>query len=114
MLRSAVGLISENEINGAGERGVIINAVSGHRHSSHDNIGAIAASASVIGMSQPLAQELGLQCIRVMTIVPKSPSAETADSPSSDPALDGFAHATELIVANAYLNGTVIDLNSPA
>lgn len=71
MLRSAAAIMAENIADDGGERGVLINVASGAAWEGQ--VGQIAYSASkaaLVGMTLPLARELGDHGIRVMTLAP--------------------------------------------
>lgn len=73
VIRAAVPAMQRNEANADGERGVIINVASGAAFEGQ--IGQMAYSASkagLVGMTMPLARELGESGIRVVTIAPGS------------------------------------------
>lgn len=71
LLRAAVPLMMKNTPDEEGERGVVINVSSGAAYEGQ--VGQMAYSASkaaLIGMTMPLARELGAQGIRVVTVAP--------------------------------------------
>jgi 3-hydroxyacyl-CoA dehydrogenase / 3-hydroxy-2-methylbutyryl-CoA dehydrogenase len=71
VMRSTVMAMLGNAGNEDGERGVLINVASGAAYEGQ--IGQIAYSASkaaLVGMTMPLARELAVHGIRVMTIAP--------------------------------------------
>ncbi|HEY3832872.1 MAG TPA: SDR family NAD(P)-dependent oxidoreductase [Acidimicrobiia bacterium] len=126
---TAASAMSKNEPNEGGERGVIVNTAS--IAAFDGQIGQVAYSASkggVVGMTLPMARDLGVVGIRVMTIAPGSfetpifGSGAGADAMKSgltalvpfptrmgDP--DEYAQLAQHIVENAYLNGEVIRID---
>ena len=63
--------LGKNQPNSEGERGIIINTSSIAAYEGQIGQAAYAASkAGVIGMTLPIARELGRSGIRVMTIAP--------------------------------------------
>jgi len=123
----AAAAMSRNEADETGERGVIVNTAS--IAAFDGQIGQVAYSASkggVVGMTLPMARDLGVVGIRVMTIAPGSfetpifgPNADamkaalTALVPfptrMGDP--DEFAQLVQHIVENGYLNGETIRID---
>lgn len=71
LLRAAVPQMMKNVPNDEGERGVVINVSSGAAYEGQIGQIAYAASkAALIGMTMPLARELGAHGIRVVTVAP--------------------------------------------
>lgn len=71
LLRATVPQMMRNAPNVEGERGVIINVSSGAAYEGQIGQIAYAASkAALIGMTMPLARELGSHGIRVVTVAP--------------------------------------------
>lgn len=71
VIRNVAGVMAGNEPDGNGERGVIVNVAS--IAAFEGQIGQAAYSASkggVVGMTLPLARDLGSVGVRVMTIGP--------------------------------------------
>lgn len=125
--KAAASHMQHNEPNEDGERGVIINTAS--VAAFEGQIGQAAYSASkggVVGMTLPMAREFTRFGIRVMTIAPgvfhtpmvdimpehvqealgaSIPFPKRLGKPSE------FARLAEHIIANAYLNGTVLRLD---
>ena len=119
--------MSKTEPNEDGERGVIVMTASAAAYDGQ--IGQVAYSASkggIVGMTLPLARDLGVLAIRVNTIAPgliQTPiydyaSQELRDSLSKGPVFPQrfgtgaeFAHLVEAIAENTYLNGEVIRLD---
>lgn len=120
--------MAKNEPNADGERGVIVNTAS--IAAFDGQIGQIAYSASkggVVGMTLPMARDLGVLGIRVMTIAPGS--FLTPIMASAPPAMldalveetvfpkrmgnpDEYAALVEHICTNRMLNGTVIRIDA--
>ncbi|AXA84173.1 3-hydroxyacyl-CoA dehydrogenase [Lysobacter oculi] len=125
--KAAADLMQHNEANAEGERGVIVNTASVAAYEGQ--IGQAAYSASkggVVGMTLPMARELGRFGIRVMTIAPgifwtpmvdgmpddvqKSLSA-SIPFPSRLGQPEEFADLVAYILGNTYLNGETIRLD---
>lgn len=69
--RLAAGYIGEHEPNPDGQRGVIINTASVAAFDGQIGQAAYSASkAGVVGMTLPLARDLSIRGIRVVTIAP--------------------------------------------
>jgi NAD(P)-dependent dehydrogenase (short-subunit alcohol dehydrogenase family) len=125
--RLGAAQMARNEPNDDGERGVIVNTAS--IAAFDGQIGQVAYSASkggVVAMMLPMARDLGVLGIRVMTIAPGS-----FDTPifgfASDTMRDGltsivpfprrmghpdeYAQLVEHIARNPYLNGEVIRID---
>lgn len=123
----AAGAMSKGDPNEGGERGVIVNTAS--IAAFDGQIGQLAYSASkggVVGMTLPMARDLAVTGIRVMTIAPgsfKTPifgfaSQEMQDGlasivpfPNRMGVPDEYAQLVEHIVTNGYLNGEVIRID---
>jgi 3-hydroxyacyl-CoA dehydrogenase/3-hydroxy-2-methylbutyryl-CoA dehydrogenase len=125
--RLGAAQMAKSEPNADGERGVIVNTAS--IAAFDGQIGQIAYSASkggVVGMTLPMARDLGVLGIRVMTIAPGSfdtpifgfvPDAMKEGLTSivpfpnrmGDP--DEFGQLVEHIATNPYLNGEVIRID---
>lgn len=127
MLRLAAEIMTGNEPDSGGERGVIINTAS--VAAFEGQLGQAAYSASkggVVAMTLPIARELARSGIRVMAIAPgimetpmlmKMPQ-EVQDSlgrmipfPSRMGKPSEYAALVEHILRNTYLNGEVIRLD---
>jgi len=70
-IRAVVSAMLKNEPDKDGERGVLINVASGAAYEGQ--VGQVAYSASkaaLVGMTMPLARELGVHGVRVVTIAP--------------------------------------------
>jgi 3-hydroxyacyl-CoA dehydrogenase/3-hydroxy-2-methylbutyryl-CoA dehydrogenase len=120
--------MSKNEPNDDGERGVIIMTASVAAFDGQ--IGQAAYSASkggIVGMTLPLARDLGAIGVRVCTIAPglidtpiygfappelKDNLAKTVVFPHRLGLPDEFAHLAQSIVENAYMNGETIRLDA--
>ena len=71
VIRLAVGLIGENQLNEKGERGVVINTASVAAYEGQMGQAAYSASkGAIVGMTLPIARDLASQAIRVVTIAP--------------------------------------------
>jgi len=71
LIRSAAEQMVKNAPNADGERGVVINTASGAAFDGQIGQAAYSASkAAVVGMTLPIARELGDYGIRVVTIAP--------------------------------------------
>ncbi|MEI6363586.1 MAG: SDR family NAD(P)-dependent oxidoreductase [Actinomycetes bacterium] len=120
--------MSRNEPNDDGERGVIVMTASVAAFDGQ--IGQAAYSASkggIVGMTLPLARDLGAVGVRVVTIAPglietpiydfappemKEGLAKTVVFPHRLGYADEFAHLAQSVVENAYMNGEVIRLDA--
>ncbi|MGB3713712.1 MAG: 3-hydroxyacyl-CoA dehydrogenase [Candidatus Promineifilaceae bacterium] len=125
--RLAAEAMSQGEPNEAGERGVIINTAS--VAAFEGQIGQAAYSASkggVVGMTMPIARELGRYGIRVVTIAPglfdtpmlaglpekaRQSLAQQIPFPSRLGQPDEYASLAQHIIENEMLNGEVIRLD---
>jgi NAD(P)-dependent dehydrogenase (short-subunit alcohol dehydrogenase family) len=125
--KAAANLMQANEASTEGERGVIINTASVAAYEGQ--IGQAAYSASkggVVGMTLPMARELGRFGIRVMTIAPGIFWTPMVDSmpadvqaslnaqipfPSRLGKADEFASLVGFILQTPYLNGETIRLD---
>lgn len=71
VIRLACGLIGKNEPDGSGQRGVIINTASVAAYDGQRGQAAYSASkGAIVGMTLPIARDLSIQGIRVVTIAP--------------------------------------------
>ena len=127
VIRVAANIMQENEPNEEGERGVIINTAS--IAAFEGQIGQAAYSASkggVVSMTLPIARELAMFGIRVMTIAPglvetplfaglpieaRDALASTVPFPKRLGRPDEYAKLVESIFTNTLLNGEVIRLD---
>jgi NAD(P)-dependent dehydrogenase (short-subunit alcohol dehydrogenase family) len=125
--KAGANLMQHNAAGEDGERGVIINTASVAAYEGQ--IGQAAYSASkggVVGMTLPMARELGRFGIRVMTIAPGIFWTPMVDSMPDDvraslnasvpfPSRLGqpeeFAETVNFVLTNRYLNGGVIRLD---
>ena len=123
----AASAMSLTEANEGGERGVIVNTAS--IAAFDGQIGQIAYSASkggVVGMTLPMARDLAVSGIRVMTIAPGSfetpifgfasqamtdALASIVPFPTRMGVPDEYAQLVQSIVTNPYLNGEVIRID---
>ncbi|HEX6219754.1 MAG TPA: SDR family NAD(P)-dependent oxidoreductase [Acidimicrobiia bacterium] len=130
VIRNTARVMSKNEPGDSGERGVIVNVAS--IAAFDGQVGQAAYSASkggVVGMTLPLARDLGSVGIRVNTIAPgimdtpllAGAPQELRDSlaklhvfPQRLGTPDDFAHLVTAIVENEMLNGEVIRLDAAA
>jgi len=127
-IRLAIEMMSQNEENEEGERGVIINTAG---IDAYDAIvgqtATAAASGGIVSMTLPLARELADKGIRVVTIAPglfdippvrgftnrtlefllenEIPHPKCLGHP------DDFAMLAQAIVTNPYINGTTIRID---
>ncbi|HRH28606.1 MAG TPA: SDR family NAD(P)-dependent oxidoreductase, partial [Aquabacterium sp.] len=127
MLRLAAHAMSLQEPGPDGERGVIINTASVAAFDGQiGQAGYAASKGGVVAMTLPLARELALHGIRVMTIAPgiiETPMLQGLPSDVQEslgrtvpfPPRVGrpaeFAALVGHIITNAYLNGEVIRLD---
>lgn len=127
MIRVAADQMMQNELNGEGERGVIINTASVAAFDGQ--IGQVPYSASkggVVGMTLPLAREFAKFGIRVLTIAPgimdtpmmaglpepaRISLGEQIPFPSRLGRPDEYAQLAHSIIENTLLNGEVIRLD---
>lgn len=128
VLRHAAGNMAANEPNADGERGVIVNL--GSIAGIEGQAGQMSYSASkggIIGMTLPLARDLGSRGIRVVTICPgimDTPILASLDDEQIDAITAGNVFPKRLgapadvadlvrhIMENTYLNGEVIRLDA--
>jgi len=127
MLRLVAAALSTQPVLEDGERGVILNTASIAADEGQIGQAAYAASkAGVIGLTLPLARELGRFGIRVMTIAPgifatpmvQAMPEEVQQSLAAQPPFPRrlgqpaeFADLCRSIILNAMLNGSVIRLD---
>ena len=127
MCRLAASAMSKNDPTETGERGVLVNTAS--IAAFDGQIGQVSYSASkggVVGMTLPMARDLAVSGIRVMTIAPgsfKTPifgfaSDKMLDDLSSIVPFpnrmgfpDEYAQLVQNIVENPYLNGETIRID---
>lgn len=119
--------MTKNEpINDRGERGVIINVASvAGIEGQRGQVPYSATKGAIIGITMPMARDLGKYGIRVVCIAPGI--IETPMAKLGNPALlegflkdtplrrlgqpDEFAHLAVTIVENSYLNGVTLRLD---
>lgn len=127
MIRLVSGRLNQNPPNAEGERGVIINTASIAAYEGQVGQAAYSASkAGIIGMTLPMARELGELGIRVMTIAPgvfatplfsevKDHIREALEKQTPFPHRLGqppeYAMLVQHIIENSMLNGEVIRLD---
>jgi len=127
MIRLVSTQLSKNQPNSEGERGVIINTSSIAAYEGQMGQAAYAASkAGIIGMTLPIARELGRSGIRVMTIAPgvfatplfsgvNDTIREDLEKQIPFPGRLGkpseYAALVQHIIENPMLNGEVIRLD---
>lgn len=127
VMRLASPIMAANHPNESGERGLFINTASIAGYEGQVGQAAYAASkAGIIGLTLPLARELGRSGIRVMTIAPgvfETPLfAQVGDEQRSElerriPFPTRLGHPSEFaalalhIIGNPMLNGEVIRLD---
>lgn len=127
VIRLAAEKMVENEPNQEGERGVIINTAS--VAAFEGQIGQAAYSASkggIVGMTLPIARELAIKGIRVVSIAPglfhtpmfdslpeeaRTSLGKTVPFPSRLGYPEEYAKLTESIITNPMLNGETIRLD---
>ncbi|MGH8115735.1 MAG: SDR family NAD(P)-dependent oxidoreductase [Rhodanobacteraceae bacterium] len=125
--KAGAALMQHNDPGKDGERGVIINTASVAAYEGQ--VGQAAYSASkggVVGMTLPMARELSRFGIRVMTIAPgifwtpmvegmppqvKESLSASIPFPSRLGTPEEFAETVAFILANRYINGSVIRLD---
>ena len=125
--KACADVMQHNDVNDAGERGVIVNTASVAAYEGQ--IGQAAYSASkggVVGMTLPMARELARFGIRVMTIAPgifwtpmvdgmpedvQASLAASIPFPSRLGKPEEFADLVAYILGNSYLNGETIRLD---
>lgn len=130
MIRQVARVMSGNEPEPTGERGVIVNVAS--IAAFEGQVGQAAYSASkggVVGMTLPLARDLGSIGVRVMTVAPgimDTPLLDAAPQELKDSLAglsvfprrlgtpEDFARLVAAVVENEMLNGEVIRLDAAA
>lgn len=127
MIRLAAEIMSKNEADAGGERGVIVSTASVAAFDGQlGQAGYAASKGGVVAMTLPIARELCRSGIRVMTIAPgimETPMllgmpADVQDAlgkmvpfPSRMGKPAEYAALVEHIFGNSYLNGEVIRLD---
>ncbi len=131
VIRFAAQVMSANEPEAGGERGVIINTASGAAWQGQIGQAAYSASkAGVIGLTLPVARDLAELGIRVMTIapglfdtsmvagLPENVSQSIINRmilfPNRMGQAEEFGGLVRHIVENQYLNATTISLDAGA
>jgi len=127
VIRLAAAVVTENEPNSNGERGVVINTASVAAYDGQ--IGQAAYSASkggIVGMTLPIAREFSRFGIRVMTIAPgifdtpmlaalpekaRESLGQQVPFPSRLGQPSEYARLAQHIIENPMLNGEVIRLD---
>jgi 3-hydroxyacyl-CoA dehydrogenase/3-hydroxy-2-methylbutyryl-CoA dehydrogenase len=130
VIRNVAGVMAGNEPGETGERGVIINVAS--IAAFEGQVGQAAYSASkggVVGMTLPIARDLGDIGIRVNTIAPgimdtpllAGAPQELRDSlaklhvfPQRLGTAEDFAHLVQALVENPMINGEVVRIDAAA
>ena len=126
VLSTAAAAMADNELVD-GERGVVINTASAAAYDGQQGQVPYAASkAAIAGMTLPLARDLAVIGVRVMTIAPgmfDTPLMRTLPEPALQKLQDAtpypkrlgnaeeYASLVESIVDNPYLNGETIRLD---
>ena len=127
VIRLAAVAMFANELNAAGERGVIVNTASVAAFDGQVGQAAYAASkAGIVGMTLPIAREFARAGIRVMTIAPgtfdtpllanlpeaaRQSLAQQVPFPSRLGRPEEYAALVRHIFENEMLNGEVIRLD---
>lgn len=127
MMRLAAEVMSKNEPNAGGERGVIVSTASVAAYDGQIGQAAYAASkGGVVALTLPVARELSRYGIRVMTIAPgimetpmllgmpeevQAALGQTVPFPARMGKPTEFAALVQHIAQNGYLNGEVIRLD---
>ena len=127
VIRLAAAAMARNAADEEGERGLIINTASTAAFEGQIGQAAYAASkGGVVGMTLPIARELGQHGIRTVTIapgsfdtpllarVPQQTREALQKSVPFPPRLgrpEEFARLVRAIIENPYLNGEVIRLD---
>ncbi|XP_062548400.1 3-hydroxyacyl-CoA dehydrogenase type-2-like [Armigeres subalbatus] len=130
VIRLTAGLMAQNDPDGNGQRGVIVNTASVLGYDAQSGLAAYSATkAAIIGMTLPIARDLSGQGIRVNTIAPGLFGTNMTDElpkqvtkmlisiipfPKRAGHPDEFAQLVQSIVENPMLNGEVIRLDGAA
>ncbi len=130
MVRNVAGAMARNDPGETGERGVIINVASIAAFDGQVGQAAYSASkAGVVGMTLPLARDLGPIGVRIMTVAPgimdtpllasapqelKESLAKLHVFPQRLGTPEDFSHLVQAIIENPMLNGEVIRLDAAA
>lgn len=125
----SLNLITENEPDQSGQRGIIINTASSQAFDGcQGQIALASSSAATMAMTKTLTKELSEFGIRVNTIavglfdtplnayLPDTvtgPITELCmDFPNRLGQPDEFAHLVQAIIVNQYINGSIINLDA--
>ncbi|KAF7992126.1 hypothetical protein HCN44_001451 [Aphidius gifuensis] len=127
VIRLSVGLMGENKPNDDGQRGVVINTASCAAFDGQMGQAAYSASkAGIVGMTLPLARDLALIGIRVVTIAPgifdtpmlrqlpdkiRESLAQSVPFPKRLGYTDEYAQMVQTIVENPMINAETIRLD---
>jgi NAD(P)-dependent dehydrogenase (short-subunit alcohol dehydrogenase family) len=125
--RLAAAAMAENEPNAAGERGVIIHTASIAAYEGQmGQVAYAAAKAGIVGMTLPMARDLGSLGIRVVAIAPgvfdtpllstlPAPAVEALAAQAPFPSRLGrpeeFAALVAHVLENPMINGAVLRLD---
>lgn len=127
VIRLAVELMSQNEPNEDGQRGVIVNTASVAAFDGQIGQAAYSASkAAIVGMTLPIARDLSTHGIRIVTIAPglfdtpllsqlpdkvRKFLEATIPFPQRLGKPEEFAQFVQSVVENPLLNGETIRLD---
>ena len=125
LARLTAAAIADNEPDGDGERGVIVQTASISAFDGQTTmVPYAAAKGAIVSMTLPMARDLAPLGIRVCAIAPGAFLTPRVSSPQVQALLaedvvfpprlghaDEYAMLVEAIVANPYLNGEVIRLD---
>lgn len=127
VIRLSAGLMSENEPNADGQRGVIVNTASVAAYDGQIGQAAYSASkAAVVGMTLPIARDLSTIGIRVCTIAPglfntpmlaslpekvRTFLAKSIPFPQRLGEPSEYAHLVQAIYENPLMNGETIRID---
>lgn len=130
VIRNVAGVMAGNEPDQSGERGVIVNVASIAAFDGQIGQAAYSASkAGLVGMTLPIARDLGSIGVRVVTIAPgimdtpllagapqelRNSLAKLHVFPQRLGTAEDFAHLVQAVVENPLLNGEVIRLDAAA
>ncbi|MBH99067.1 MAG: 3-hydroxyacyl-CoA dehydrogenase [Acidimicrobiaceae bacterium] len=128
VLRHAVVAMARNEPSSDGERGLVVNLASIAAFEGQVGQASYGASkAGVVGLTSPLARDLAVHGIRVMTVCPgtmDTPMLETLDQSAIDSIVSGNVFPKRLgrpedlgnlvvhMMENSFLNGEVVRLDA--
>ncbi len=130
LTRAATRLMSKQQPDSKGERGVIIHTASiAAFEGQFGQVAYAATKSAIVGMILPLAREFARSAIRIMAIAPgifetpmldnvsdeiKAQLCATVPFPPRLGTADEFALLVEQITDNSMLNGSVIRLDGAA